>query len=45
MNPAGATTTRPPGLLDRWADHGWLRALDAAFAAFLARRSPMRRRC
>ena len=27
-------------LLDRWADHGWLRGLDAAFAAFLAREVP-----
>ena len=27
-------------LLERWAGHGWLRALDAAFAAFLAREEP-----
>jgi len=25
------------GLIERWAGHGWLRALDAAFASFLAR--------
>ena len=33
----------PPALfalLDRWVDRGWLRALDRAFAAFLAREVP-----
>ncbi|MDD3327612.1 MAG: exodeoxyribonuclease V subunit alpha [Zoogloea sp.] len=27
-------------LLERWAEHGWLRALDVAFASFLARETP-----
>lgn len=27
-------------LLDRWAERGWLRELDRAFAAFLAREAP-----
>ncbi|WP_277964111.1 exodeoxyribonuclease V subunit alpha [Pseudomonas sp. RIT-To-2] len=27
-------------LLDRWAERGWLRALDKAFVAFLAERDP-----
>ncbi len=27
-------------LLERWAEHGWLRALDVAFASFLAREAP-----
>jgi exodeoxyribonuclease V alpha subunit len=28
------------GLLERWAERGWLRALDKAFVAFLAERDP-----
>ncbi|MCK6386553.1 MAG: exodeoxyribonuclease V subunit alpha [Zoogloea sp.] len=27
-------------LLERWAEHGWLRTLDVAFASFLAREAP-----
>ena len=38
MNPILAPQTAPLlELIERWAQCGWLRALDAAFAAFLAR--------
>ena len=40
MNAALNDTAATLALLDRWADHGWLRGLDAAFAAFLAREVP-----
>ena len=41
MNPAFFhDNTALLALLERWAGHGWLRALDAAFAAFLAREEP-----
>ncbi len=40
MNPVLNDTAATLALLDRWADHGWLRGLDAAFAAFLAREVP-----
>lgn len=35
-----ATLEELLGLLDRWAERGWLRELDRAFAAFLAREVP-----
>ncbi len=37
MNPALHDTAATLRLLDAWAARGWLRVLDAAFAAFLAR--------
>ena len=38
MNPAFfVDNTAMLALLERWSQHGWLRALDAAFAAFLVR--------
>lgn len=40
MNAVLNDTAATLALLDRWADHGWLRGLDAAFAAFLAREVP-----
>ncbi len=36
-SPTLADSAATLALIDRWAAHGWLRALDAAFAAFLAR--------
>ena len=43
MNPILAPQTAPLlELIERWAQCGWLRALDAAFAAFLARIEPQR---
>ena len=41
MNPAFfSDNTALLALLERWAEHGWLRALDVAFASFLAREEP-----
>ena len=41
MNPAFfSDNTALLALLERWAEHGWLRALDVAFASFLARETP-----
>ena len=41
MNPAFFhDNTALLALLERWAEHGWLRALDVAFASFLARETP-----
>ena len=41
MNPAFFNdNTALLALLERWAGHGWLRALDLAFASFLAREAP-----
>jgi exodeoxyribonuclease V alpha subunit len=41
MNPAFfSDNTALLALLERWAEHGWLRALDVAFASFLAREAP-----
>lgn len=37
MNPALADSHATLALVDHWARHGWLRALDAAFARFLFR--------
>ena len=40
MNPVLNDPVATLALIARWADHGWLRGLDAAFAAFLAREVP-----
>ena len=41
MNPAFfSDNTALLALLERWAEHAWLRALDVAFASFLAREEP-----
>ena len=38
MNPAFFVDDKAMlALLERWSQHGWLRALDAAFASFLVR--------
>ncbi len=40
LNHCTATTSELLGLLDTWAERGWLRTLDSALASFLAREAP-----
>ncbi len=39
------STTEMLELIGRWAERGWLRELDRAFATFLVERAPDATRC